>query len=99
MKVFTTIQLCEQYLATDNETMDFYHQLGLPSPKTYKYRERSYAVDEIEFVDPILDCPEECIVIFQDGFKLIVLENPDELWIRINDLKNGIAFNNEEDLQ
>ena len=56
-------------------------------------------VDEIEFVDPILDCPEECIVIFQDGFKLIVLENPDELWIRINDLKNGIAFNNGEDLQ
>jgi hypothetical protein len=98
MKVFTTISLVEQYLDTDDETMDFYHQLGLPCPKVYKYRERSYSVDEIEFVDPIVDCPEESLVIFQDGYKIVVFENPDVLWIRINDLKNGIAFG-EEDFQ
>jgi hypothetical protein len=98
MKIFTTISLCEQYLATTEETMDFYHELGLPSPKVYKFRERNYAIDDIEFVDPIIDCPDECLVIFTDGHKIVCLSNPDELWIRINDLKNGIAFG-EEDLQ
>ncbi len=99
MTIFTTITLLERYLDVDDEMRDLYHELGLLYRNTYKYTERSYPIDDIEFVDPICDCPEEALVIFTDGHKTIVLENPDELWIRINDLKNGIAFNNEEDLQ
>jgi uncharacterized protein YlzI (FlbEa/FlbD family) len=89
MTIFTTVQLLERYLDVDEETQDLYYTLGLPCPKTYKYTERSYAINEIEYVDGIEDCPEESLVIFVDGHKIVVLENPDELWIRINDLKCG----------
>jgi uncharacterized protein YlzI (FlbEa/FlbD family) len=90
MTIFTTVQLLERYLDVDEETQDLYYTLGLPCPKTYKYTERSYAINDIEFVDDIDDCPEESLVIFNDGHKIVVLENPNELWIRINDLKNGL---------
>ena len=89
MTVFTTISLLERYLDVNDDTMELYYQLGLPYQKQYKYRERSYPVNEIEYVDPIMDCPEESLVIFEDGHKIVVLENCDELWIRVNDIRNG----------
>jgi len=92
MTIFTTITLLERYLDVDEETKEFYHTLGLPFPKTYKYEERSYHIDDIDLIDDIRDEPKESLVVFVDGHKVVVLENPDELYIRINDLKNGIAF-------
>ena len=89
MTIFTTITLLERYLDVDEETKEFYSTLGLPFPKTYKYAERSYNIDDIVNIEDVPDEPKESLVVFEDGYKVIALENPDELYIRITDLKNG----------
>ena len=89
MTIFTTITLLERYLDVDEETKEFYTTLGLPYPKIYKYAERSYNIDDVVSIEDVPDEPKECLVVFEDGYKIIALENPDELFIRINDLKNG----------
>jgi len=92
MTIFTTITLLERYLDVDEDTREFYHTLGLPFPKTYKYAERSYHIEDIDMIDDIPEDPKECLVTFLDGHKVVALENPDELYIRINDLKNGLLY-------
>ncbi len=92
MQIFTTITLLERYLDVDEDTREFYHTLGLPFPKTYKYAERSYHIDDIENIDDIKDEPKECLVILSDGHKIVVLEDPDDLYLRITDLKKGDLY-------
>jgi hypothetical protein len=89
MTIFTTITICERYLDVDEETKDFYTTLGLPYPKIYKYADRSYNIDDIIQIEDIPDCPTECVVVFNDGYAVIAQEDPNDLYIRITDLKNG----------
>jgi hypothetical protein len=92
MTIFITITLLERYLDVDEDTKEFYHTLGLPFPKTYKYAERSYNIEDIVNIEDIPDESKECLVVFEDGYKVIAMENPDELFIRITDLKNGMLY-------
>jgi len=88
------IDLYERYSTNTQEEIEWYDQLGLPLPETFDYRIYSADVDKIEDVKQESELDSK--IFFYEGFELIVFGNADELFIKINDLKNNEIEYNEE---
>ena len=89
MTIQKLIDFYERYLDIDDDMREMFQELGIPLTLNYKYKQVKYPVDEITNVLDIEGCPSECVVVFKDGFKIIVLGDPDETYIRINDFLNS----------
>ena len=90
MNVIKYIEVYERYLDVDDDMRNLFHELGIPLTLNYKYKQVKYPVEEITNVLDIEGCANECVLVFQDGYKIIVLGDADEVYIRINDLLNNV---------
>lgn len=88
--VSKTILLYERYLVNSQDEIDFYDQLGLPLPKKYDYVARDFLVDDIVEVRQVSEI--DSVIRFYDGVKSRVYGDADDLFIRINDLKNNPGY-------
>jgi hypothetical protein len=88
--VVGTIDLYERFRANTEDEIDIYDQLDLPLPERISYRLLKWPYDKIVDIEQFTEY--ESKVICHDGFEIIVLGNADELFIKINDLKNNDAY-------
>ena len=93
-----TIVVLARYIANP-EQVEYLTDLGLDSYRLiqYRYREKTVFIDEIMSVIKYKGNDYECGIRLSDGSKLIIKEHPDELFIRINDIKNGTIEDNTKE--
>ena len=86
-----TIDVWERYISNP-EQVEYLSDLGLDTYKLiqYRYRVKQVFIDEIMSVIKYKGNDFECGIRLSDGTKMTVKEHPDELFIRINDIKNGV---------
>lgn len=88
-KVGKIIEILERYVTNSQDEIDWYDQMNIPLKLTYKYASFPIDVDNIKDVKPYKGSKIECIVYFEGGGNTICYGNADELFIKINDLKNN----------
>jgi len=86
-----TIEIYQRYITNSQEEIAWYDQMGLPLPVSYNYKLLKFDATEISDVRKYKGSNYECIVYFNDGFKIVAKANADEIFIQINDIKNGLA--------
>ena len=91
MNVLRYIDFYERFLDIDDDIRSLFQELGIPLTLNYKYKSVKYPLNEIRDVLSIEDCPRECVIVFEDGYKIIVLGDADETYIRINDALNNVS--------
>ena len=81
------IEVYERYLTNSDEEIQLYEDIGLPLPADYDYRRLRIRIEDI--MDVKQETERESKIIFFGGYEIIVFGNADEIFIRINDLKNN----------
>jgi hypothetical protein len=82
------IEILERYVTNTQDEINWYDQMGLPLQLSYKYKSVPIPVEEISDVRRYRGSTIECVVYFNSGWNTICLANAEDLFIKINDLKN-----------
>jgi hypothetical protein len=98
----TTIELMERYIS-NRDHLDYLETVGLKEKEIqkqieYKYRRTNPRIDDIERLIEIPGNKKECKVRFYSGQTITVKGGYDDLWIKYNDICNGIMEIDEEDI-
>lgn len=80
------IDLLERFILNSDEERD---QMGIELKLNYAYKRMPIRIEYIRDVKPYKRNKTECIVYFVGGGNTVCYGNADELFIRINDLRNN----------
>lgn len=89
MNTERNIDLMERFILNSEDEREWYDRMGIELKLSYAYRKVTIPIEYIKDVKQYKGSKTECIVYFTEGGNTVCYGNADEIFIKINDLKNN----------